>query len=475
MLTGPARHCFRTLAILAALAPATSLRADPTHSADSITVDDTAFSVLQGTDVQAALESADSELAAGPTPPNADVVYLRKDCTTGLTNCFSSMAALAGSEGTGAPVHPSPETNGSWLWDTRQPTPSSPVLVVVGPGSWTSFVCPDRTGGPPFGGVTLRGSGRETTSLHGTTAGFDASNCFSLDVNDMTISGQSQGVRWTGEGSAFWHDVDIRTDPTGALAAWKDGCSASDTLSEHSFFSSRIIADGAGAQASFGLQLTAFESSCSRSSFFGGELRAAGDPTVGFQRVVDLSNGAELRVAGTAIRGLGADRTPAFSGIWGVLASGNHATRTTRFELIGGIVSLFASHASGGTASVAGASLSGRVEFSAPASAWVVRAPDGASYRVATDAGGPATPVVASPFLWQSGTDEPESGLLSETGRDLFVETDCNGTTEECNCSEPGIDCSGDPVHPHLMVYDSSCSPTPWFDLVTRACRNTGP
>jgi hypothetical protein len=63
-----------------------------------------------------------------------------------------------------------------------------------------------------------------------------------------------------------------------------------------------------------------------------------------------------------------------------------------------------------------------------------------------------------SPFLWQAGTDVPVPNLVSLTGADMFVETDCNSSG-----------CSGG-SEPHLMIYSSSC-PSKWFDLVRQQCR----
>jgi hypothetical protein len=63
-----------------------------------------------------------------------------------------------------------------------------------------------------------------------------------------------------------------------------------------------------------------------------------------------------------------------------------------------------------------------------------------------------------SPYLWEAGSQPPS--VASQMGSDLFVETDCDATA-----------CAGG-AEPHLMIYDASCSPTPWYDVVRRACRN---
>ena len=65
----------------------------------------------------------------------------------------------------------------------------------------------------------------------------------------------------------------------------------------------------------------------------------------------------------------------------------------------------------------------------------------------------------ASPFLWQAGTGVPAANLVSKTGMDAFVETDC--------VAQGG--CVGG-SHPRLMLYDEGCE-SGWFDSVQQACR----
>jgi len=73
--------------------------------------------------------------------------------------------------------------------------------------------------------------------------------------------------------------------------------------------------------------------------------------------------------------------------------------------------------------------------------------------------------------VWPTGSLPPNAtgetgGAQSETGQDMFVETDCGS----------GGDCSGGGSETHLMIYNSSCSTAgPWFDVVTGACRSVSP
>ena len=93
----------------------------------------------------------------------------------------------------------------------------------------------------------------------------------------------------------------------------------------------------------------------------------------------------------------------------------------------------------------------------------------GTPFSLAT--GGAVTRVAGStaksPFLWRAGSTPPTAGeggtgLVSEEGFDLFVETDCDGTT----CVAGGGD------EPHLMIYSEFCSNGgPWWDAVAGGCR----
>jgi hypothetical protein len=128
------------------------------------------------------------------------------------------------------------------------------------------------------------------------------------------------------------------------------------------------------------------------------------------------------------------------------------------FHSHGGIVAVDASKGTGVVNAVGidvNKGTSGDAKAHAFETAWVVKAGTG---------GGTVTRVKGngnheSPFLWQSGTDVPVPGLVSLTGADMFVETDCNSSG-----------CSGG-SDPHLMIYKSACTSSGWFDLVRQACR----
>jgi hypothetical protein len=138
--------------------------------------------------------------------------------------------------------------------------------------------------------------------------------------------------------------------------------------------------------------------------------------------------------------------------------------RDTEFHMHGGIIAV---HVDDTISNVDGVGIyvgdsvgatGGKALAHTPGTAYVVKSSAGAT-RV--EASGDARALV--PFMWESGTDVPVANLVSQTGSDVFVETDCNNATGVCDGSGT--------TRPHLMVYDASCSPTPWFNVVTGECR----
>jgi hypothetical protein len=194
----------------------------------------------------------------------------------------------------------------------------------------------------------------------------------------------------------------------------------------------------------------------------------AGEASLESGAAVDVRNGSDFRAFGTTIR---VDLTDQTSSTPTHVLTGktsfpavhvNGSSKTSLFHLHGGIVSMSGSSDSGGsyTVNLTGIDVSGNAMAHAPGSAWVVKALGGTATRVATSGGA----VAQVPFQWPSGTDEPEAGLVSETGQDMFVETDCNASTGVCDGSGTS--------RPHLMIHDATCSPSPWFDVSTNACRD---
>ena len=62
-------------------------------------------------------------------------------------------------------------------------------------------------------------------------------------------------------------------------------------------------------------------------------------------------------------------------------------------------------------------------------------------------------------YNWGTGTQPP--GIISVTGADTFIETDCSAV----GCQVPDADA-------HILTYDSMCATDgPWFDTITQRCR----
>ena len=139
---------------------------------------------------------------------------------------------------------------------------------------------------------------------------------------------------------------------------------------------------------------------------------------------------------------------PAFSGHGGLLAR-NGAT----IHMHGGIVSVRSE--GGGNDGVYGVKVVTNGMVHTPDTAFGLKASGtGLMERIIRESGS-----VSSPFQWPAGTTPP--ALVSVTGSDTFIETDCG----PAGCQAGGS-------QPHLLIYSSSCNTAgPWFDSVTGACR----
>jgi len=368
---------------------------------------------------------------------NATVVFLRTDCNVNgnpMENCFESMAALS-----------DPSTG--WIWNTRNPTSSAPLLVVVGPGEFDQFVCPNGRGY-----VSLRGSGREQTIIAGSDTGMSIRNCEDLSFTDLGIRGGRIGVQWIGGGFSTWSDTDIVVSgetSAGTTGAWGDLVDASQqpfVCGTHYFHGSRVRATGGGSA-----EASAFYSQCGESWFFGGEiLNEVSKSTRQANAVRITSPFGDVRTFGTAIREVVTAPVSIGDGeLVGVVVSGGH------FHSHGSVINVDARGVT--NASAVGLSVISAGFAHTPEAAWVLT-PDGSgtTTRVRTANGG----VAQSPYVWQSGSAPPV--VTSQHGSDLFVETDCNSS-----------DCNGH-SDPHLMIYSSNCTGSggPWFDVVRQSCRN---
>jgi len=371
--------------------------------------------------------------------PGADIVSLKQDCGAD-PNCFTDSTALT-----------------DWLWQTRVPSASDPVLVDIGPGTYGSFNCPFAA--PRNGYVTLRGSGRDNTVLKGGLGGISSMkirSCKKLVVQDLTIVGSPYGVIWDAGGSSSWINVDI--DAT--AAAWYDsnggGTICGSFAGTHYWWSSKLETRGSTSST------PAFRSACGNHWFYGSEILLKVDKNTGGAFIsgssIDVFGpSSRVQLFGSAVRALVTADSPADGNLTGLWA-GNGA----KVHMHGGIVSV-QNNKSTSTSSVlgAGAGGTGALAHTLDTAFNVSSAGTGQVSRVGGVSGGN----VDSPFQWAAGVAPPTDGSGSDinsiTGEDMFVETDCGST----GCQTTGTET-------HLMIYNETCTTDgPWFDVVVGKCR----
>ncbi|MDJ0789936.1 MAG: hypothetical protein QNK05_24330 [Myxococcota bacterium] len=395
-------------------------------------------------------------------PASAEVVHMEEDCAAaGLTlgtDCFEDLTAVS-----------------DWLWGgatPRDPTASSRVVVDVGEGTFSgAMACPSYLSTPlvnepgvPNGWTTFRGLSRTASRVLGGAVLALSTDCDGLEFQDLYFEATGIGFIWWGEGSATFTDVHIKA----AYTAWYDsfcaGAIGDPPTGEHYFFASRLESGSLG-----------YFADCGITWFYGSEILVRPNdttflPTFGSLGTailgVKAAHRGDVRLFGSALRidtrALTAT-TPAYGVVAG--AGGNGKSGGGVFHMHGGIINVTADDSRdiyGVVVDDFGTGVAGLAHTLDTAFAMHVGA--GGS---ATRTSGNGT--IKSPLLWESGTDEPVSGINSLNGQDLFVETDCDAT---------GCDGSATDPRPHLMIYSAECesSPsgdgTPWFDVVRGACRN---
>lgn len=416
-------------------------------SASGVSFDDSTMTNLQGTNVQEGLASVDVRLTElhGSVAPNASVVHVRKDCTD-VANCFQTMADLT-----------------DWIWNigfpaefrTFAPDADDPLLVSVGPGEFDPFVCENTDPDPTKRGyITLRGSGREQTILADDAGdGVAVRNCQDLSFIDIGMRGGDHGVFWNGGGSSSWSNTDMVATgavPLSSAQGWYDACDGQSPVGGiHYFHSSRVRAAGVGTN-----YVSPFTSNCGENWFFGGEILADVSGSAGNVWLVTVIQQGDVRLFGTAVRGriLPGGSVVNYRGVFVDLGA--------KFHSHGSIINVSAEGATVNT-DVYGLVVGffGAAFAHTPGTTWVLKPGlAGSATRIQTIASGA---VAHSPFLWQSGTTPPD--ISSQTGSDLFVETDCD---------TGGCVSVGTPPEPHLLIYSNACTVAgPWFDVVTGGCR----
>ncbi len=342
------------------------------------------------------------------TDVDASAVTLKTSCMENgvqVANCFEDLNSL-----------------NSWIWNTRNPTPSasSPLLVQIGPGVFIgNFTCNNQ------GFVTLSGSGMRNTVLSAASSPISTFHCDNMVFKDMTLknTGNLFGVRNLG-GSTFWSNIEIE----GFGYAWFDSPSSCPGTGVHYWFNSRILAAKSAANSA-----TAYFNGCDESWFFGSEITARG--TVGSSTPL-VAVGGEVHVYGSVIRAV-PEAGAAMTKVTAVTATSGaeiHIHGTGIDTISDQDITVTALDASNGG---------------------VIHA-NQSSYVLKTGSGGEAVRIrntggrVMAPYQWENGAVPP--AITSVTGADsAIISETADG-------------------HPHLVIYDSSCA-SGWYDSTARACQ----
>lgn len=368
---------------------------------------------------------------AGMASAIDETAFVRKSCGA-LTPCFTNLADLQ-----------------TWVTTVKIPAPGNRLVVDIGAGEWEGpYHCLNS------GYTTLRGSGRDQTIIveNGTTplpATLAAADCFEFGVQDLSVrnDGGGHGVLWSAGGTSTFSNVDV----FGSGSAWYDWACSGDPsvdppLGEHYFFGTRLWG-----------RVNGFFGECGESWFYGGDIAAFFDAGSGFG--VFVGHRADVRVFGSTVRSIAEPGAslPAVGVAVGVPFSGAQPEGFGEFHMHGGIISVN-SMASGSDATglLADRGEAGTALAHTNDTAFTLQVGPSAT---ATRTSGPG---IRSPYLWEAGEEPPIPGLVSQSGYDMFVETDCHSS---------GV-CDGTGSDPHLMLYSESCPPgNPWFDVVAGACR----
>ena len=355
------------------------------------------------------------------------------------TKCFESLSSLNG-----------------YIWGVA--SASNPLTVDIGPGEFLGQIyCPTDAGY-----VTFRGAGRDSTTIKKSGSWLQLAvhvfGCESLAFQDLSVVAESTdntlgyAVYWQGGGSSSWTDVNLTGDSTG----WYDvGCAGESTDApegRHNFWGSTV------AGGFFG-----FYAECGETWFYGGEIDAFASLAGSFidkLTGVWVAHRGEVHLNGSAVRvhsnGVSSGSGTAYGARSG--PSGNTFNIPSgygEFHSHGGLVSVKTANLSSVAAvgiQVNNSGGTGDARAHTHETAFVVSG--GASSTRLVGSGS-----FESPFQWEARTSPPAAGGAKD-GQDTYVETDCDAS----GCSS-GSD-------PHLMIYKSACSPTPWFDTARNACRN---
>ena len=390
-----------------------------------------------------------SGYAANSLPLNApfpDTVFLRHSCGN-LPNCADNMPEML-----------------NWIWGVRQPSAGSPLLLDIGTGDFYNFNCGFISTYPGIGNLTVRGSGRENTRINnslslpggagGSAIGNDGAailvkDCENMAFQDFTTTNADSGVRWFGGGNATWTNVRIHGDRMGF---WDTSTGSSLPAAVHYWFGSKV--DVENTVNPLGSQSAAFFVYGGEHWFYGGEVTLIAHSTGSQVAAIYLTtstNPGSIRLFGSLVRAIAADNATLSDTLYGVTLAADNV-----FHMHGGQIAVDASKAASPDVSVWGLKGGFYGNAHTPGTAYSITAKGSGTAIRARGKG------VSDAFLWPSGPTPP--AILGSRGKDLFVETDCDDVTGNCDGGGDGT---------HLMITNSKrCGvQTPWFDTFTKQCR----
>ena len=383
--------------------------------------------------------------------PDAASINVKQSCGT-EDNCFEDMSVLS-----------------DWIHNTRLPSASAPLTVDIGPGSFSGYNCNNS------GYTTLRGAGRSSTRLiqAGNKAAVVVTECEKLSFQDMTISGSGNtaiGIDWSGRGNSTYSNIELSAKGSFTSFAWGDHdingnvCSASDEKSEHFFFGSTIKAEG-------GFYNNAYYTFCAVTWIYGSEIITIADNSGATGNVATNAgfrvqgDGVQIQVFGSRVTSRSGTGTITNTPTPGLGLVGATVSDGGTFHMHGGIIGVIADNPAINTPASGVTVYGSTSKVHIIDTAFNVKATgNAAAYRI-WNYGGDS--IVNTPFLWSAGSMPPVGNnngdsVISETGQDMYVETDClaNG------------DCNSTGVETHIMVYNQNCSVDgAWFDTTTGRCR----
>ena len=355
---------------------------------------------------------------------------MKLDCGT-ADNCFVDLQSL-----------------NDWVALIRQPNGTSPLLIDVGAGEFSgTFRCTNVSH------ITLRGSGRSNSVIIGNkdfipggfifSPGVVLNNCDNLNVSDLMIKGEYGAVWWEGSGETNWTNVDIE----GAGRGWYSKAPCDETTTKHSWFNSRLVS------TPYLSSNVTYTAACGETWLHNTELSAKSSEldSIGWSWGVMQAlwaTGGKTRVFGGTLR---TEVTlPPQSTVSSPVLEVVRVESDAEVYITATAIELDSTVST--PAEVLVTEASGQLD--AISSSYTLQHPNGTVTRQAARGG-----KINASFHWGSGVQPPD--ILSTTGEDQFIESDC---------SVSGCQILGDETH--LLIYNSNCATDgPWFDTATQRCR----